>query len=314
MEERSVKKFLEQMPCGKQKRKWEIQEGKTLDVWLIKGARNGKTLVLTAGVHGCEYVGILSLPSLFTEISAEDLQGNILMLPLLNPGAFYEGAKQVMPEDGENLNRVFPGNAEGTYSRKLAKWIEEEIYPAADFILDLHGGDIQEDMLPLVFFPAEAAEEVSRFAEEGARRLLVNYRLASRSRNGLYSYAALQGIPGLLLEIGGRGTYRAEDIALCKACIYRMLAYLGICGEDICNEKQKKSESSFYIEAIDSGFWFIRVQAGEAIEKGQLLGEVKNTEEEVLQAVYAEESGMVWYSTRVPGVKQGDPLIAYGKI
>ena len=44
--------------------KLPVPGGEPLEAWLLCGAHSGKTMVVTAGVHGCEYVGILALQKL----------------------------------------------------------------------------------------------------------------------------------------------------------------------------------------------------------------------------------------------------------
>ena len=70
------------------------------------------------------------------------MAGNVILLPLTNPTDFYAGTKQVVPEDGINLNRAFPGNAKGSLSARLAVALENALYPVADFLADLHGGGL----------------------------------------------------------------------------------------------------------------------------------------------------------------------------
>ena len=111
-----------------------------IEMTVICGSCPGKTLVVTAGVHGCEYVGIETLNRLKKELDPIDLSGRIILLPLVNPEGFYMGSKQIIPADGQNLNRTFPGDPEGTFSSRLAKLLEETLYPEADFLIDLHGG------------------------------------------------------------------------------------------------------------------------------------------------------------------------------
>ena len=92
-----------------------------IEMTVICGSWPGKTLVVTAGVHGCEYVGIETLNRLKKELDPIDLSGRIILLPLVNPEGFYMGSKQIIPADGQNLNRTFPGDPEGTFSSRLAK-------------------------------------------------------------------------------------------------------------------------------------------------------------------------------------------------
>ena len=112
-----------------------------LETLCLCGAAPGRTLVVTAGVHGCEYVGVQALRRLAVELDPAELSGNVILLPLANPTGFYAGAKQVVPEDGVNLNRAFPGDPAGTLSARLAYALETALYQAADFLADLHSGD-----------------------------------------------------------------------------------------------------------------------------------------------------------------------------
>ena len=169
------------------------------------GAAPGKTLVVTAGVHGCEYVGIQALRRLAADLDPARLSGNVILLPLANPSAFYAGAKQVVPEDGVNLNRAFPGNSAGPLSARLAFALEAALYPEADLLADLHSGDCSETLHPLVFFPAAGKKMVNQVSLDAAKVLTVPYRVRSTAKNGLYSWAVQRDIPALLIERGGRG-------------------------------------------------------------------------------------------------------------
>ena len=80
-----------------------------IEMTVVCGCRPGKTLVVTAGVHGCEYVGIEALNRLKQELDPAALSGRVILLPLVNPEGFYQGSKQTIPADGKNLNRMFPG-------------------------------------------------------------------------------------------------------------------------------------------------------------------------------------------------------------
>ena len=100
-----------------------------IEMTVVCGCRPGKTLVVTAGVHGCEYVGIETLNQLKKELNPAALSGRVILLPLVNPEGFYHGSKQTIPADGQNLNRMFPGKSDGTFSSQLARVPEETLYP-----------------------------------------------------------------------------------------------------------------------------------------------------------------------------------------
>lgn len=276
------------------------------------GKRKGKTLVITAGVHGCEYVGVQAVKSIIEEINPLEMSGNLILLPLVNRDGFYGGAKGIVPEDGINLNRAFPGKEDGSLSFRIAYALERALYPAADFLADLHSGDCNEALRPLVFFPVAGGEEVNRLSKEAAETLTVPYRVRSTAKNGLYSYAVQCGIPSLLIERGGQGLWSWEEVKACKADIYALLGHLEILGEGKKNQEQKEIAETDYVQASLDGLWYPQVTIDQMVCKGQLLGRLESLRGEVLGEVRAKFNGVVLYHTTALGVKAQEALIAYG--
>ena len=287
-----------------------------VEMTVICGCRPGKTLVVTAGVHGCEYVGIETLNRLKRELEPAALSGRVILLPLVNPEGFYHGSKQTIPADGQNLNRMFPGKSDGTFSSQLARVLEETLYPEADFLMDLHGGDVNEALTPLVFFPASVPESLSAAASAAAESLSVPYRVASTSQNGLYSWAAQCGIPALLVERGERGLWSEKEVAACRENVYELMRHLGILNAASGSPclQQAEIRRAFYEEAPADGFWYPAVSAaGQKLKQGALLGTLKDSYGNEIARYTAPFDGVVLYYTLSLGVKSGDPLIAYGK-
>ena len=291
-----------------------VRGGPGLPVWMICGASDGLTLVLTAGVHGCEYVGIMTLRRLFAQLVPAQIRGRVILLPLVNCEGFYAGSKQVVPSDGKNINRVFPPPEEGTMAQEIARTVVEQIYQEADFLLDLHGGDVNEAMTPLVFYPATAAPDVCTQARAAAQHLEVMYRIPSTARNGLYSYAAQCGIPALLMEVGGMGLWTEEQVELELRSIQSLMGYLDMGPTPVKNSRQQEMMEMCYAEAEVSGFWFPAIKTEHKISAGQILGRIEDLEGRILQTINARWDGMALYHTVSLGVTTGDALVAYGRI
>ena len=288
-----------------------------VEMTVICGSRHGKTLVVTAGVHGCEYVGIETLNRLKRELEPAALSGRVILLPLVNPEGFYQGSKQTIPADGKNLNRMFPGKPDGTFSSQLARVLEETLYPEADFLMDLHGGDVNEALTPLVFFPASVPESLSAAASAAAESLSVPYRVASTSQNGLYSWAAQCGIPALLVERGERGLWSEKEVAACRENVYELMRHLGILNAASVSPcfQQAEIRRAVYEEAPADGFWYPAVSAaGQKLKQGALLGTLKDSYGNEIARYTAPFEGVVLYYTLSLGVRSADPLIAYGKL
>ena len=100
-----------------------VEGGKPIQGVRVVGNSSGKTLVVTAGVHGDEYVGIQAVRELLSQLSPQELSGQVLFVPVVNTSGFFSGTYRV-PEDGENLNRCFPGAKGHTYTWNMAAALE----------------------------------------------------------------------------------------------------------------------------------------------------------------------------------------------
>src|SRR5439155_9029867 len=125
------------------------------------------------------------------------------------PG-FFERSVYVNPEDGENLNRIFPGRADGPWSDRFAHHLLNDIIVKCDYALDLHAGDMIEDLEPFVIFSQTDNAEV----DGQTRRMIDSYggvRWATRAvptgeRPGmLYAAAAQRGGPAVMAGSGPWG-------------------------------------------------------------------------------------------------------------
>ena len=212
---------------------------------------------------------------------------------------------------------MFPGKSDSTFSSQLARVLEETLYPEADFLMDLHGGDVNEALTPLLFFPTAVPESLSAAACAAAESLSVPYRVASTSRNGLYSWAAQCGIPALLVERGERGLWSGEEVSACRENVYELMRHLGILHVDMVSAcfPQTEIRKAVFEEAPTDGFWYPTMsEAGQKLKQGALLGTLKDSYGNEIARYTAPFEGVVLYYTLSLGVRSGDPLIAYGKL
>ena len=127
-----------------------------------------------------------------------------------------------------NLARLFPGDAGGTASFRLAHDLFDRVVARADFLVDCHSGGVRLAFLPVAGFygaadgiaPAAAAASLALAADMGLPHL---WRLPGRT--GVLSFEALRrGIPAAGCEIGGRGGLLAADTDLYLQGLRRILA------------------------------------------------------------------------------------------
>lgn len=293
-----------------------LDTDRKIPVTLINGAKEGKSLLITAGVHGGEYPCIKAAIEIAKEINPADVCGNIIIVHPVNVEAFFKRTPAVVPEDNKNLNSIFPGKKDGTIAEKIAYIIVNEMQSKADFHLDIHGGDLNEALTPHLYYAGKAELKIINKIKEVAAVLDVKYMVKSNSTTGVHSYGSISGTPSMLLERGGMGLCLEEDVKAYKKDLYSALNKMEILiGEEELNEEMPIDiTEANYLEALNEGCWISFVEAGEVISKGQLLGEVTDFFGNVIDKYYAEFDGVVMYKTVALAVTKDSPLVAYGKL
>lgn len=100
----------------------------------------GTTIVAIGGTHGDEYEGPVALKNLIQTFDASTLvAGRLIVIPVLNVPAF-QAAQRFSSLDGINMNRAFPGDANGSISSRIARFMTDQVLSRADIVIDIHSG------------------------------------------------------------------------------------------------------------------------------------------------------------------------------
>lgn len=286
----------------------------SMPVTLINGEKEGKTILITGGIHGCEYTAIQTVIELANEINPEDVTGKIIIIHPVNVQAFKKKVSAVIVEDNKNLNREFPGDMNGTITEKISHFIENECHSQCDFYIDLHGGDLYEMATNFVYYPGIAEEDIIEKSRQVASLLDVNYMVKSGAKTGSYNYAAIKGIPSILIEKGGRGLWSMEEIEDYKRDILRILNHFNILDKKIEQRIYPVDiTEAVYLESNCDGCWYPKVKEGQKVKEGELLGEVKDFFGNVIEKHYAKINGVILYMTISLSIEKDEPLVAYGR-
>jgi len=124
----------------------------TVAVVAINGAKPGRTVAFISGAHGTEYASIVALTRLGARIDPSSLTGAVIIVPLLNTASFERMTVHVNPIDGKGMNASYPGDARGTQTDRVLAAVAEQVIRRADVVVDLHGGDIDEDLRPYSYW------------------------------------------------------------------------------------------------------------------------------------------------------------------
>ena len=291
------------------------QTGMTIPATLICGRETGKTITVSAGVHSREYIGIEALIRLAQELTPEAVRGTILLLHCCNYEGFLSRSPDIMPQDGKNLNRSFPGAETGTPTQKLAAFLEAEIIRHTDYLVDLHSGGFCETLVPHVYYHGAASPSVCADSLRIAALSGAEYLVCSEAKNGFYSHAGQRGVPAIILERGGCGLLREEEVQGDLSDIKNILCGLGFLPEErVKTYSHTMAQNGRYLNAPVSGCWYPKKRPGDRIRAGELLGEIRDIYAERLRSVFAEADGVVLYQTASLGIAAGTPMIAYAEL
>jgi N-alpha-acetyl-L-2,4-diaminobutyrate deacetylase len=198
----------------------------------ITVVRNGEgpTALLTGASHGDEYEGPVALVDLARTLDPGTVSGRIIIWPFLNYPAFRAG-RRLSPIDGANMNRIFPGKPDGTLSQKIADFIQRQLLPLADVVLDFHSGGKTLDFVPFAAAHAlrDPGQEARCHAARDAFGAPYSMTMLEIDSVGMLDTAAEEmGKVFVTTELGGAGTATARSIGIAKRGLRNVLIHSGI--------------------------------------------------------------------------------------
>ncbi len=285
----------------------------------VLGNGQGPTALVMAGNHGDEYPGPVAILKLMRELKAEQIQGRLILLPALNLPA-VQAATRLSPLDGKNLNRCFPGKADGTPTEMIAHYLSTVLFPRADIVIDIHTGGRSVDFVPCAHMHLVPDREQRRQMAEGTLAWNSDFAFLYTDIAGtglLPVEAERQGKIVVTTEMGGGEPVSAAVHRLTQSGLRNVLVHFGV----VEGRKQTRAglgkPPTRWVQALsrddyrfapESGIYETIVDLGAEVSRGQTVGLVHFVERPDREpaAVMAPEAGLL-LATRGPSkVAQGD--------
>lgn len=254
---------------------------------IAQGRREGPTLWVQAGVHGPEVVGQLAILEFLRGLDFEQLSGTVVALMVANPLGF-RGYNRLTPQDGYNLNRVFPGDPAGHFTLQLAHTLLETSLACADVLLDLHsGGDLTITAHYTLFHNdgSAAGREAERLARATGAPNIWN-SLEDTLSGCQFTHFTRRGKPALIVESGGGSRVTDTDLARQTATITHVCRALSMLpGDPPRLERYRLGGDAVYVKASAGGFFLPAVSPGDDVQGGQMLGRIMNLYGDTVQEI-----------------------------
>jgi uncharacterized protein len=301
----------------------EVSELYTADplyvpVTVVRGLRPGPTLFLTAAVHGDELNGVAMIRGLLLDHDLSGMAGSLIAVPVVNVPGFLTQSRTL--PDGRDLNRSFPGSADGSFTARLAHRAFQDVLQRSDYGIDLHtaGGDRAN-------YPHVRAD----LDDPGAARLAAAFGApvvihGKGPKGSLRRVATEAGVPTVVYEAGSARVFERRFIDAGLAGVLNVLRGLGMLPDGsgaapgsaagsagAAGETpsfQLRVDRSTWLRAGAGGILDLRVSLGDAVKKGQVISVNTNPFGRERSQLVSPAGGIVIGLTRSPLVHPGDPI------
>lgn len=296
--------------------------GARIPVTIVTGTAPGPVLALIAGTHGSEPSPIVALQRVRAELDPARLSGTVIIVHIANVPSFQKRTIYRGPWDWKNLNRVFPGKADGTASERIAHAITSQVIDQCDCLIDMHSGDGNEALRPYAYWNKLGVDDrVDERARDLALAFGLDHIVIDRGRPrdidaSLFcsNTAHVRGKPAVTTEVGEVGVPTEEMVALNVRGAFRVMRYLGMVpGRREMVEQPRWIEPSEVLTSPAEGLWYPVVRPNLHVDKGALLGRLTDYFGETLAEIRSPLAGVVLYVVASPAMGQGEPLAMVGQ-
>jgi predicted deacylase len=283
---------------------------------VIHGAKPGKVAAFVAGSHGTEYASSVALSRLIAQIDPAKLSGTVIVLPLLNVASFEQMTVHVNPVDGKGMNANYPGSSSGTQTQRALALVSSTVVEPADVIVDLHGGDLDEDLRPYSYWIRTGDQA----QDDASRALVMAFGLDHiilrdidvmnpASTRSLSGYGQARGKTVLVAEAGRSGTVLPADVdALVAGCL-NVLGTLKMIDRVVKPlVKPVWVTAGSRVQAERTGMFFATAARDSMVKMGDALGFETDYLGRRVGDVKAPVAGLVTFIRGVPSMWVGATL------
>ena len=291
--------------------------GTRVPITIIRGRQAGPTLALIAGTHGSEVAPIVAVQQLRQLVDPAQLRGTLLLVHVANMPSFLGRTIYYSPIDAKNLNRVYPGRADGTASERIAQAITAEIIDRSDYLVDMHAGDGNESLRPYTYWSKLGLDaRVDSIARDialawGHERIVVDTDRPRDPNASVYTQntAQVRGKPAITTETGWLGVPDAEMVALNVRGAMRLMRYLRMLPGDIeMTRNPIWLERTEVLRSPETGVWHAAVVRGQSVANNALLGKLTDFFGNTISEIRAPFAGEVLYIVGTPAMNKGEPV------
>jgi len=296
----------------------------SVPVIVVNGAKPGPKLALVAGAHGTEYASIIALEKLAQSADPAVLSGTLIVLPLLNVASFQQKVPHLNPTDGKNMNRFYPGKADGSQTERISWAIAKQVIEPSDYLIDYHGGDLDENLRRYSYWADTGNAQLDQTTRGMVLAFGLDHIIIQRNRPSdpnpsgavpITRYTQRIGKPAIAVEAGHSGTVEAGDVDTLVTGTINVMRHLKMLEGAVKPVEHPLWIGPVSIVAADGeGIFYPQVLPEAYVAKGMSIGYVTDYFGKKLHDVPSPVSGVIIYIGALPSMKKGDSLGYIGEL
>lgn len=284
--------------------------GKPLGIPLIvvKGAKEGPVLGLTAAVHGDELNGIPVIQRFIKELKTSELRGTVVGVPVMNLPAFIRRQRRYI--DGVDFNHIMPGKPDGNESQVYVNRFVEEILNQFDYLIDLHTAS--DGRINSYYIRVDMSNKIAAdMARLQNPQIIVDNPPSDGTLRGA---ASARNIPAITLEVGNPNTFQKGMIRTGITGLHNVSSYLNMTDDHIEEMPTKPIECkrSYWIYTKHGGLLSVIPEVAQQINKGQLIATVHDIFGDKIAEYHAADDGIVIGKSTNPVNQTGGRVLHLG--
>jgi predicted deacylase len=248
------------------------------------------------------------------------LSGTVVVLPLVNVPSFQQKVAHVNPVDGKNMNRAYPGRPDGTQTERASYAITTQVVERADYLIDMHGGDVDEDLRPFSYWTPTGNAALDSASQSMVLAFGLDHIVVSRDRptdpadaRFLENAAITRGKPAFTAEAGAQGAVMRADVDTLVKGTLSVMARLKMLERAYTTVTDPVWLTEMLTVTGDStGMFSPAVQPRQRVTKGATLGVTMDYWGRPVETVRAPADGIVLYVRPVPSIMKGETVAAIG--
>jgi uncharacterized protein len=299
-----------------------VDAGYDIPVVVVHGAKPGPILAVVSGAHGTEYASILAVERLIDAVDPAMMSGTLILVPLVNVPSFERIIPHVNPTDNKSMNSRYPGDANGTQTDRASLVITHEVVDKCDHLIDLHGGDLDENLRPYSYWTVTGNKKQDDFSKAMVLAFGLDHIIISADRptdpkasRYLENTASTRGKPSFTAEAGRSGPVNPADVTALVTGVQHVMTHLKMLpGTAAPVAHPVWIEKVVTVAAGETGMFWPSVDRDARVQKGAKIGIVTDYLNHPLRTIVAPDSGLILFVRAVPSLKKGDTIANVGII